>query len=195
MSKIGVVQEHSTGASVTSVDDVRRQRRVDELCREHGVFLRRLAASLCRSSFDPDDLFQDVLERMLHHFDRLPPGVDHRAWMARVMRNLFIDRVRRRAAAPAAVELTDEPVLPAPDAGEWWEKLDAEDIRARLHQIPGELRDAFSLFALEGCSYQEIAARLAIPKATVGTRILRARRRLKQLFDTTHAEATEANDE
>jgi RNA polymerase sigma-70 factor, ECF subfamily len=198
MSKIGVIQEHSTAASVTSVDDARRQRRVDELCREHGGFLRRLAASLCRSSFDPDDLFQDVLERTLHHFDRLPPGVDHRAWMARVMRNLFIDRVRRRATAPAAVELDDEPVSPPPPEDvAWWETLDADDIRARLREIPEELREAFALFALEGCSYQDIAARLGIPKATVGTRILRARRRIKQLFDRAHAGAdgAEADDE
>jgi len=202
MSKIGVIQEHSPGASVTSVDDARRQRRVDELCREHGVFLRRLAASLCRSSFDPDDLFQDMLERTLHHFDRLPPGVDHRAWMARVMRNLFIDRVRRRATAPAAVELEDEPASPAPEDVAWWETLDAADIRARLREIPEGLRDAFALFALEGCSYQDIATRLGIPKATVGTRILRARRRIKQLFDRArpdvdHAEAdhAEADDD
>jgi RNA polymerase sigma-70 factor (ECF subfamily) len=191
MSKTGVIQEHSTAESVTSLDDVRRQRRLDELCREHGAFLRRLAAGLCRSSFDPDDLFQDVLERTLQHFDRLPPGVDHRAWMARVMRNLFIDRVRRRATAPAAVELVEEPVSPVPDGSVWWEKLSAEDIRARLQEIPGELRDAFSLFALEGCSYQEIAVRLDIPKATVGTRILRARRRLRQLFDQTYTGAAD----
>jgi RNA polymerase sigma-70 factor (ECF subfamily) len=195
MSKIGVIEEHPTGASVTSMDAVRRQRRLDELCREHGGFLRRLAAALCRSSFDPDDLFQDVLERTLHHFDRLPQGVDHRAWMARVMRNLFIDRVRRRAAAPTPVELGEEHVSALPEGGEWWEKLDAEDIRARLREISPELRDAFSLFALEGCSYQEIAARLNIPRATVGTRILRARRRIKQLFGRTAAEPTEPDDD
>jgi RNA polymerase sigma-70 factor (ECF subfamily) len=195
MSKIGVIQEQSTGASVTSIEDVRRQRQVDELCREHGVFLRRLAASLCRGSFDPDDLFQDVLERTLHHFERLPPGVDHRAWMARVMRNLFIDRVRRRATAPAAVELDDEPASPVPEGAEWWEKLDADDIRARLRELPDELREAFALFALEGCSYQDIATRLGVPKATVGTRILRARRRIKQLFDTAHARAADGGDD
>lgn len=185
MSKLGAAPDPPTGASVTAIDDARRQRRVDELCREHGAFLRRLATALCRSSFDPEDLFQDVLERTLQHFDRLPHGVDHRAWMARVMRNLFIDRVRRRAAAPAAVELGDSHASPPADRAAWWEKLDAEDIRARLPELPAELREAFSLFALDGCSYQEIAARLNIPRATVGTRILRARRRIRQLFDPT----------
>ena len=95
--------EDAPGASVLSLEDARRQRQsrdqLDSLFREHGEFLRRLAGRLCRGSFDPDDLVQDVLERTVQNFDRLPPGVDHRAWMTRVMRNLFIDQLRRSAAA------------------------------------------------------------------------------------------------
>ena len=177
-------REDQPGASVSPIDDARRKRRFEELVREHGEFLRRLARRLCRGNFDPEDLVQDVLERTLQHFDRLPPGVDHRAWMTRVMRNLFIDQLRRRAAAPAATSLDAEQVAPPAEPREWWERLDADDIRARLQQVPEELRLAFDLFALEGCSYQAIAERLGVPKATVGTRILRARRKLKQLFMT-----------
>jgi RNA polymerase sigma-70 factor (ECF subfamily) len=177
-----VFLEDKPGTAVISLVEVRRQRQLEELYREHGRFLHRLAARLCRKNFDPDDLVQDVLERTLQHLDRLPPGVDHRAWMTRVMRNLFIDHVRRRAASPVAASLEVEPVAPPPEPREWWERLDADDIRAQLQQVPKELRGAFDLFALEGCSYDTIAARLGVPKATVGTRIWRARRKLKQLF-------------
>lgn len=174
--------EDGTAASVSPIEDARRQRQLDDLFREHGEFLRRLAGRLCRRTFDPDDLVQDVLERTVQHFDRLPDGVDHRAWMSRVMRNLFIDQLRRRASSPPATSMDAEPLAPPPDAAEWWERLDAEAIRAKLAEVPEELRAAFELFALEGCSYQVIAERLGVPKATVGTRILRARRKLKQLF-------------
>jgi RNA polymerase sigma-70 factor (ECF subfamily) len=144
--------------------------------------LRRLAVRLCRSAFDPDDLLQDVLERTVLHVHTLLPEHDHRAWMARVMRNLFIDRLRRRTAAPAQSMLEEETPAPPPESRAWWEGLDADDIRARVAELPHELRGAFELFMFEGCSYAEIADRLRIPKMTVGTRILRARRRLKQLF-------------
>jgi RNA polymerase sigma-70 factor, ECF subfamily len=189
VSKLGVIREDPTGAAVNSIEDVRRQRRLDEIVRAHGDFLRRLAVRLCRSTFDPDDLVQDVLERTLQNVDRLPADVDHRAWMARVMRNLFIDRVRRRASAPVATALEVEPSAPPPEQRAWWEQLDLDDVRARLGELPDELRGAFELFALEGCSYTEIAARLGIPKATVGTRILRARRKLRDLFLDTHGGA------
>lgn len=174
--------EDGRDVSVRTFEDAWRRQRADDLFRAHGEFLRRLAARLCRSQFDPDDLLQDVLERTIHNVHTLLPNHDHRAWMARVMRNLFIDRLRRRAAAPAESALEDETPSPPAAAREWWEGLDADDIRARLTDLPEELRGAFELFIFEGCSYVQIAERLGIPRMTVGTRILRARRRLKQLF-------------
>jgi len=186
-------REERDQPSVISLGDVRRQRQLDELVREHGSYLRRMATRLCRRNFDPEDLVQDVLERTAQHFDRLPAGVDHRAWMTRVMRNLFIDQLRRRTSAPAHSSLETEPAAPASEAAPWWSGLDAEDIRARLADVPEDLRRAFDLFALEGCSYQAIAERLGVPKATVGTRILRARRKLKQLF-TGHEDSEDRDD-
>lgn len=192
------LQEDPEGPSVRSFDDASRRQQVDELFRAHGDFLRRLAARLCRSPIDPEDLLQDVFERAVLHVHTLVPEMDHRAWLARVMRNLFIDQLRRRTAAPQHAALDDEAPAPAVDAREWWERLDADDIRARLAELPGDLRHAFELFAFEGCSYADIATRLGIPKMTVGTRILRARRRLKQLFlagrGTEAAEVTEPTE-
>jgi len=160
------------------------------LVREHGEYLHRMATRLCRRNFDPDDLVQDVLERTMLSFDRLPPGVNHRAWMTRV--NLFIDHVRQRTSSPVA-PLDTEPENPPVDARAWWEELDAEDIRARLAEVPEDLRRAFDLFTLQGCSYQTIAERLGVPRVTVGTRILRARRKLRQLF--TRASGPEDGDD
>jgi RNA polymerase sigma-70 factor (ECF subfamily) len=180
--KRAAMGEDRSEVSVRSFDDAWRRKQVDELFRAHGEFLRRLAVRLCRSAFDPDDLLQDVLERTVLHVHTLLPGCDHRAWMARVMRNLFIDRLRRQAATPHEAVLEEETPPPPADAREWWEGLDADDIRARVGELPEELRGAFELFMFDGCSYADIAHRLGIPKMTVGTRILRARRRLKQLF-------------
>jgi RNA polymerase sigma-70 factor, ECF subfamily len=169
--------------SISSIELAARRRQIEALFRTHEGFLRWLATRLCGSVFDPEDLLQDVLERTVMHFHALSSHSDHRAWMARVMRNLFIDRVRRRAASPPADALDADPPAPVADAREWWEGLDADDIRAKLSELPDEQRAAFELFAFEGCSYKEIAKRLGIPKQmTVGTRILRARRRLKELF-------------
>ncbi|HZI14667.1 MAG TPA: sigma-70 family RNA polymerase sigma factor, partial [Myxococcus sp.] len=59
--------------------------------------------------------------------------------------------------------------------------------REALEKIPEDFRTVYRLHSLEGRSYQEIAEQLGIPKATVGTRLIRARRRLKEILMPTPA--------
>lgn len=175
----------TTSTAPAPLDDLAR-RRLGQVQREHGAYLRDLAQRLCRSQFDPDDLVQDVLMSAALQLPKLPSDTNLPAWLTRVMKNRFIDRCRRKQAAVVTTPALpiDEERIPgrADDGEEWWEKLDADDVRARLGELPGELREAFELFAFRDLSYQEIAAKLGIPKATVGTRILRARQRLRSLL-------------
>jgi len=179
MSNRPLSREDSPAACVTSIDDARRLRQVEQWTRSHADYLRQLAHKLCRSQFDPDDLVQDVFEKLVR--SPIPTGANERAWLARVMHNQFIDMTRRRAARRED-ELPE--AIPAPVEGEpgWWHALDAEDVRMTLAKLPEEQRATFELFAFENKSYDEISAALGIAKATVGTRILRARLKLRELL-------------
>src|SRR5262249_30074781 len=61
-----------------------------------------------------------------------------------------------------------------------WSAITTEDVRRAAANLPRELREVYVLFALEGRSYIEVSEQLGIPKATVGTRLSRARARLKE---------------
>jgi RNA polymerase sigma-70 factor (ECF subfamily) len=100
--------------------------------------------------------------------------------MTQVMKNLFTDQLRRRKTR-SALDPADLPGV-VPDEPPWWHELDANAIRAAVAMLPEELRETFDRFVFRGESYQAIAEALAIPKTTVGTRILRARRRIKTLL-------------
>lgn len=170
----------------TGTLDAAQRRQLDGIFRSNERFLRSLAQRLCRSSFEPGDLVQDTLERCTRRGRALLSVACPRAWMARVMRNLFIDRVRRCHGCPAVVPFDDQAPLPTAERRAWWEDLDAADVRAGLHEVASQHRRAFELFAFKGCSYSEIASHLGITPATVGTRILRARRQLKQIIAARH---------
>lgn len=179
MSRSQPTREEAVNPSVDPGDDP-AHRRLAALTREHHEFLSGLARKLCRGNLDPEDLVQDVLLKTVAHFDRLPDGVNHVAWMARVMRNLFIDRLRTRTAQQGAVPLEDVVLAaPSPDERAWWEELSPARIREAAAGLPVELRETFERFAFGRESYKEIAAALGVPVATVGTRVLRARRRLR----------------
>lgn len=182
-----LVREDSAGAAVVSMDDARARRRADEIMRAHGEYLRGLARRLCRSQHDPDDLVQDLLEKIVRAPTAMPTNANERAWLARVLQNLFIDRVRRshtRREQP----IDHEPVARAPEERPWWDSLTGDHVRATLSRLPAEQRETFELFAFQNMSYDEIAARLKIAKATVGTRILRARTKLRALLTEAHGD-------
>ena len=149
------------------------------LCR-HGAFLEALARRKCRNQLDPEDLVQDVFEKVMRTVQPIPDGANEQAWLSRVLHNLFIDKLRRRAAR--ALHTLYEPVVAHTEDRPWWQALTVEEVRATVARLPDKQRVAFELYAFEDRSYDEIAAALAIPKATVGTRILRARRKLREIL-------------
>lgn len=151
-----------------------------ELVRRHGSYLGALARRKCRNQLDADDLVQDVFEKVMRCMQPIPAGANEQAWLSRVLHNLFIDKLRRRAAR--AEDSLHEPIAAQADERTWWQALTEEEVRATLALLPDKQRVAFELFAFEGRSYEDIAVMLAIPKATVGTRILRARRKLREIL-------------
>ena len=177
--------------AIASLDEARRRRALEALAREHHGFLMSFARKLCGQIDEPADLVQDVLEKAVRTPERIPAD-GTRNWLVRVMRNTFIDRLRHHGATPRHDAIDDTQVAaPIVEAPAWWTALDADDIRARVGELPDDQRAVFELFAFGHLSYQEIATRLGIPKATVGTRILRARRRLRELFAAPERQADE----
>jgi RNA polymerase sigma-70 factor (ECF subfamily) len=155
--------------------------------------LRIVARGLCRDHAHGDDLVQDALERALRSIDAIDLDGNVRGWIVTILYNLHIDRCRQLARREPHVPADDVP-LGAPEPGEAprWSALTADDVRHAAAELPDELHATYVLFAFEGRSYVEIAAQLGIPKATVGTRVLRARAHLKKLLVARLADASPA---
>jgi RNA polymerase sigma-70 factor (ECF subfamily) len=151
--------------------------------------LRAVARNLVRDAAEVEDLVQDVYERALRSVDRVDLGGNPRGWMVTILHNLHIDRCRQRARMQPHVPCDDDVIaLPEDREPPVWSAITLDDVRRAAAQLPDELREVYRMFALDGRSYIEIAEALAIPKATVGTRLSRARGRLKQLLTAQLAE-------
>lgn len=151
--------------------------------REHELPLQALALRLCRSRADAGDLVQDTFERALRRRAQYEPGTNLRAWLCTILHHLFLDRCRARSRGPTHANL-DDVVLPAPEPAREpaWATLTRDDVLAALARLDPDFRSVYQLHTLDGMPYTEIAARLGIPKATVGTRLARARRKLRDLL-------------
>lgn len=152
--------------------------------RYEGVLYAR-AMRLVRSRSDALDLLQDTYERALRGQASFQPGTNLRHWLMTIMYNLFLDRCRRLAREPRSLCIDEHEIAsPEPDAPAPWETISDEQIHAALADLEHPFREVYELRLLGNCSYDEIADRLTIPRSTVGTRLMRARRKLRETLLT-----------
>lgn len=165
----------------------------DEKCFEALVlplerFLWARAMQLSRSPQDASDLVQDTLERGWRYFHQFQPGTSIGMWLNRIMYNLFVDRYRRRSYELGHEPLeSHEPPAPEPEPRPIWKDIEASQVHRALAALEPPFRVVFELHFAERRSYREISARLGIPKGTVGTRLFRARQRLRRLLASPEA--------
>lgn len=147
---------------------------------QHLPALRAAAAHLCRRAWETDDLVQDACERALRHLSAGNPAPTHmRAWLVSILRNAFVDRIRKRANQAEPIE---DPPAPEVEAEPAWAQVSTDEVRAALAKLDTELRRVFELHYLDGLPYREVAARLKIPDNTVASRLYRARKVLRDLL-------------
>jgi RNA polymerase sigma-70 factor, ECF subfamily len=157
-------------------------------------FLYATALRLCRNPADARDLVQDTFECGLRDHGRLRSNSNVRGWLVTILYNRFMDRCRARAQEPqrTAIEEVAEsyPAEEAPPE-EAWERVTFTELLNALEELEEPFKQVYQLGAIERRPYKEIAERLGIPLATVGTRLMRARGKLKSLLLREEAEGEE----
>ena len=68
----------------------------DDVVRDHGARVYRLAYRLTGNQHDAEDLTQEVFVRVFRSLSQYTPG-SFEGWLHRITTNLFLDQVRRKA--------------------------------------------------------------------------------------------------
>lgn len=158
---------------------------LERLARLYGRSLYAWAVHLTGDATDAWDLVQDTYERALRGAATPVPPEKERAWLFVIVKNLFRDRWRarrRRSFVDLAGDLVDKIPAPEPDEPPAWATISADDVRRCVGHLGPRLRNVYEMHALQGLSYAEIADKLDVPACTVGTRLHRARQRLKEVL-------------
>ncbi len=154
----------------------------EELVRDHGARVYRLAYRLTGNPHDAEDLTQDVFVRVFRSLHRFQPGT-FEGWLHRITTNLFLDSARRRQKIrfDGLGEGSAERMPSAwPNPSEQLDDADLDhDVAAALSALPPEFRAAVVLCDIEGLSYEEISEVLDIKIGTVRSRIHRGRAQLR----------------
>ena len=152
-----------------------------EKLQNHYPLLRALATRLTNGGNEAEDLTQRVIERVLENESKYRDHKNLKALLLHILRNLFIDHLRRDArhvSSEGMVNMTEAPTV-FPDEPGPLDVFTIEDVRNALKAMPSEFRQAFELKEFERLSYREIAKLQGVPERTVGSRIYRARAQLR----------------
>lgn len=167
-----------------------------DLVERHQDRVFSLALQLCRGRRDDaEELAQEAFLRALQAIAEFRGDAVFSTWMHRIVVNLHLNRssslaararARQRtlAATGSAEELLDGAVEASSDARAPDESAGhGEELRALRRALDGldeSRRAAVVLRDVEGLSYEEIAAILAVPLGTVRSRLARAREELSR---------------
>jgi len=158
-----------------------------------GVWLVRMqrellgiALRVAKNKADAADLLQATCLRALEKRHLFLHGsvTDLRNWLLKIMRNLHLDGLRRRASE-VLVECVDDTPAPEPAPLPSWKMLDERALWSAIRQLAPGLREVYRLVAIERLPYVTISRRLRISITTVATRIHRARALLRQTLTAT----------
>jgi len=145
--------------------------------------LRRYALSLCRSGDLADDLVQSTVERALRARDGFDPASRIEAWLFRILRNAWIDLVRKNKVRGQEVAIDTAPEVSDDKAHRGEARLMVASVLDAVAKLPEAQREVLLLVCVEGLTYAETAEILEVPKGTVMSRLCRARSALAEQLD------------
>lgn len=125
---------------------------------------------------DADDLTQQVFLQMFRKLDQFGGGSKLQTWLYRLATNEALQHLRREKRHTAQ-PLVAEPS--ATDPNPLMESEKSQILELALTRIEPELRAILSLKEEQNLSYREIAESIGIPEGTVGSRLNRARKELR----------------
>ena len=162
----------------------------EALVMSHLPGLLRLARKLTHEETLAQDLLQETLLRAYRFVHRFEPGTNFRAWLATIMRHLYVDQQRKQPretsldmvheivasgayAAVEAPEVTHVEIMAA------LTHFVTDDVLQALQMLPEDCRTTVLLADVLEYSYKDIAVIMNCPLGTVMSRLHRGRQKLR----------------
>lgn len=145
----------------------------------HRAVLLNLAMKYTRNPADAEDLVQDTVVRALGAWASFE-GTSARPWLCCMMRNLFLNGVRR-AVTHATAHPEDVAALNHSAANRTQPEIAgfSDEVKAAAETLTADASRILDLADVQGWEYKEIAGALDLPIGTVMSRLHRARAKMR----------------
>ena len=144
----------------------------EQLVDEYSDMIYRIAYQNLRSSYDAEDIMQDVFLSLLKSNAGFSDNTHIKAWLIKVTVNKCID-FKKSARYRTTVTLDEQAA-----------RYDSEELGVmdEIFKLPEEDRNIIYLYYYEGYTIAEIAQILGKKQNTVNSKLQRARKKLQSLL-------------
>lgn len=149
---------------------------IQRIVSSYSKTLYRIAYTALRSESDAEDIVQEVFLRLLKKNPVFESEQHEKAWLIRVTVNLSKNRLRRSWRR-------ELPVQEIPESAQPDDSTDDICLLGAVLALPEKYSTVIHLYYYEDYSIADIARLLALPKATVGTRLARGRVLLRRILE------------
>lgn len=156
------------------------QARFEKLVYAVSSDLFRYAFMLCRNKAMAEDLVQETFMRAWRFLDSLRDEQKAKSWLMTTLRREFARQFERYQPPFDDVELEQI-------AGNDGINPEVWVVRRGLAKLPDKYREVLVLQVIGGYTGAEMAEMLELPRATVNTRLFRARQQLRKVLESTDA--------
>lgn len=156
----------------------------EELIVRYTDIMYYVACSWCENENEAEDLVQEAFLRAYNKFDSFSIGTNFKAWIFRILRNLFIDNRRyEKKSNTVNLENFKETLIANSEtiesidieSQEIFYDLFSDEIIQILQKLPKSYQICIILCDVEGLKYREIANIMDCSVGTIRSRIHRGR--------------------
>ncbi|WP_019121135.1 RNA polymerase sigma factor [Brevibacillus massiliensis] len=152
-----------------------------------GQRVTRIVQKMVYSFHDAQDVNNEIWLKVAQNLHKYDPSLPFHSWLVRLASNTCIDYLRKRREIVLEddllhFELNKDPLLVDTPESLYLEKEFHSRVAGLIEHLDEVDRLILTLRFTEQLSYEEIGNIVGLTKNTVGTRLFRARKQLKHLY-------------
>lgn len=158
-----------------------------ELVKRYQAKMKRYAHKFLFGRNDTDDLVQDVFIKAYVNLQSFDDSRKFSPWIYRIAHNTYVNALKKKLT-DKVFSIDFDTFLPQPKANETADadsekEFTKEMLDNHLDMIGEKYREPLVLYFYEDMDYKEISQILGIPASTVGVRINRGKKILKEILE------------
>lgn len=157
---------------------------IDYYIKVYGKRLYGLCITLCATSFEADDLYQETWIKVVKNIEKYDTEKEFEPWLTMICVNTYRNLLRRVAKSPIfnhfASNEEKDAVFDSVVAETKEEEKDYSALYKAIDHLPEKLRTTVILFYFRDMDIITTAQVLGIPEGTVKSRLNKSRKLLKE---------------